>query len=181
MKPNDSLKSLGLSMDNSLYSLHNKNERMDSTLKLPNMSPNRGGRPMSSLSAASGSRAGSRAGSRQGVRRNPILRKVVAKIAKATIKKQVPLQVYRDCAEILNKALYHDKEKVERHKRRERVLKARRLGHSTPAWEKRIIQSDSMNMLQLSTEESSTYYRKDYPPQPKLPATVKNRKTDSPI
>ena len=59
------------------------------------------------------SRAGSRSGSRKGIRKNPVMRKVVAKIAKATIKKMVPIQVYRDCAELLNKALYHDKKAVE--------------------------------------------------------------------
>ena len=73
------------------------------------------------------SRAGSRSGSRQGKRkRKPsAMKKVVAKIAKATIKKMVPIQVYRDCADMLNKALYHDKEAVDKHKRRERVLNSR--------------------------------------------------------
>ena len=74
------------------------------------------------------------------------MKKVVAKIAKATIKKMVPIQVYRDCADILTKALYHDKEAVEEHKRRERVLKSRHLGYSTPA-AKNMIQSDSVNLL----------------------------------
>ena len=58
----------------------------------------------------------------------------------------VPLQVYRDCADILTKALYHDKDAMEEHKKRKRVLNSRQLGYSTPA-AKNMIQSDSVNLL----------------------------------
>ena len=130
---------------------------------------------MSSLSNNS-SGAGSRNGSPNGPRKPAVMKKVVAKIAKATIKKMVPIQVYRDCADILTKALYHDKDAMEEHKKRKRVLNSRQLGYSTPA-AKNMIQSDSVNLLQLSTEESSTYHGKE-PPQLRLPGSVRNKKLD---
>ena len=47
------------------------------------------------------------------------MRQIVTMLAKDTIKKRVPIQVYRDCADILNKALYHDRKAMKEHKKRE--------------------------------------------------------------
>ena len=52
-------------------------------------------------------------------------------LAKDTIKKQVPIQVYRDCADIINKALYHDRKAVKQHKKRENKMKSRYLNNSS--------------------------------------------------
>ena len=43
------------------------------------------------------------------IKKNSAMRKIVSMLAKDTIKRQVPIQVFRDCADVINKALYHDR------------------------------------------------------------------------
>ena len=69
------------------------------------------------------------------------LLKIVKKLAKEQIKRQVPQQVYRDCADIISKSLCVDKMALRQHKHREKEMKSRQL-----------------SLDKKSTQMSSTFY-----------------------
>lgn len=57
-------------------------------------------------------------------RREPAIKQIVAMLAKQQLKKMVPVQVYRDCADILN-AAFRDKDSALAHEDRLAELDSR--------------------------------------------------------
>ena len=64
-------------------------------------------------------------------KKSPVMKQVINKMVKAQIKKMVPRQVYMDCADEINKALYHNDSALIKHRKRFSEMKARRINNNT--------------------------------------------------